>query len=67
MLNSFRSSVSARWHPLAREIGLMFMFKLAALFLLYAFFFSPSHRIEVTPTVMESAVFGASPDASARP
>lgn len=58
-LNSLRASVTTRLHPLVREIGWVLAFKLVALFVLYTLFFSPSHRIHVTPERVHGAVFGA--------
>ena len=42
--------------PLRRELGLAVAFKIVALFLLYYFFFGPSHRIHVTPAEMAAAL-----------
>jgi hypothetical protein len=44
-------------NPLQMELTLAVVFKLAALFLLYVFFFGPSHRTQVTPADM-AAVLG---------
>ncbi|MEN6544241.1 cytochrome oxidase putative small subunit CydP [Parvibaculum sp.] len=57
-LNSLRADIATRLHPLVREIGLVLVFKLVALLLLYTFFFGPSHRVHVTPDGAHSAVFG---------
>ncbi len=45
--------------PLRRELMLALAFKLVALFLLWALFFGPSHRIRVTPQDMAAALGGA--------
>jgi hypothetical protein len=42
--------------PLRRDLALAIAFKLVALFLLYAFFFGPSHRLHVTPEDMAAAL-----------
>lgn len=57
-----KAYVTARLHPLIREIGLVLAFKLVALFFLYTFFFSPAHRIDVTPERVHGAVFGTHAD-----
>ncbi len=36
-------------HPLARDIAWLLAFKLAALALIYALFFAPSHRPAIDP------------------
>jgi hypothetical protein len=45
-------------NSLQMELTLAVVFKLVALFLLYMFFFGPSHRTQVTPADM-AAVLGA--------
>lgn len=49
-------------HPLAREIGVVLVFKLMALIALYALFFSPAHRTKVTPAEMANML--SSPSAA---
>jgi hypothetical protein len=44
-------------NSLQMELTLAVVFKLVALFLLYVFFFGPSHRTQVTPADM-AAVLG---------
>jgi hypothetical protein len=44
---------------LRRELTLAIIFKVAAIFLLYSLFFSPAHRVHVTPTDMAAALSGA--------
>jgi hypothetical protein len=46
-------------HPLAREIAVVLVVKVLALAALYFAFFSPAHRPEVTPEIMERAILGA--------
>ncbi len=41
---------------LRRELTLAVVFKIAAIFLLYFLFFSPSHRMHVTPADMAAAL-----------
>ena len=46
-------------HSLKREISVALIAKLAALFLIYAMFFSASHKTVITPSVMSRALFDA--------
>ncbi|MBE0533726.1 MAG: hypothetical protein IH626_23125 [Rhodospirillales bacterium] len=46
-------------HPLARDIALALVVKVLALAALYVAFFSPAHRLEVTPEIMQRAILGA--------
>lgn len=46
---------------LRRELILALVFKAAAIFLLYVLFFSPSHRIHVTPADMAAALAESAP------
>ena len=48
-------------HPLAREIALLFAFKAVLITGLFLLFFSPSHRLIVTPKVMAAALTNAFP------
>jgi hypothetical protein len=41
---------------LRRELILAIIYKVAAIFLLYFLFFSPSHRMHVTPADMAAAL-----------
>lgn len=41
---------------LRRELALAIVFKIAAIFLLWFWFFSPSHRVHVTPADMAAAL-----------
>jgi hypothetical protein len=41
---------------LRRELTLAIIFKIVAIFLLYSIFFSPSHRMHVTPADMAAAL-----------
>jgi hypothetical protein len=56
----------ADWRrQIRRNIGWALMFKLAALIALWTLFFSPAHRIEVTPGHVESQlVIETTPEAS---
>ncbi len=47
-----------------RQIGWMLLIKLAALIGLWALFFSPRHRVEVTPDAVEQQLAPAAPAAS---
>lgn len=51
-----------RMTPLAREIGVALIVKLMALIALYVLFFSPAHRVRVTPAEM-AQLFSAGPAA----
>ncbi len=46
---------------LRRELTLAIVFKVVAIFLLYAFFFGPSHRSHVTPADMAAALSQSAP------
>jgi len=48
----------ARRHSLGRDIMIALALKLAALAILYLTFFSPSHRLDVTPERIAAALFG---------
>lgn len=50
-----------RFSPLGRELALALLFKLVALVALYALFFSPSHRVKVTPAEMTAAFSAGAP------
>ena len=54
-------------HPLAREIGLTLIFKVLALVLMFAFFFSPSDRVSVDDRSMERTLTTAPPGAERAP
>jgi uncharacterized protein (DUF58 family) len=45
-----------RMTPLGREIGVALVVKLMALVALYVLFFSPAHRVRVTPAEMAEAL-----------
>ncbi|MCC3245684.1 phosphoglycerate mutase [Methylocystis sp. WRRC1] len=47
--------------PLGRELTLALLFKIVAIFALYALFFSPSHRVKVTPADMTAALADRAP------
>jgi hypothetical protein len=46
---------------LRRELTLAIVFKIAAIFLLFVFFFGPAHRLHVTPTDMATALRQSAP------
>jgi hypothetical protein len=48
-------------NALKRELALAIVFKIAVIFLLYVFFFSPSHRIHVRPAEMAAALAERAP------
>lgn len=50
-----------RTRPLGREIAIALAFKLMALVALYLMFFSPAHRIKVTPAQMAETLSAAAP------
>jgi len=53
-------------HPLARDIAVVLGIKVLALTALYLAFFSPSHRLDVTPEALGEAVYGVPPAAETR-
>ncbi|MGJ0508080.1 MAG: cytochrome oxidase putative small subunit CydP [Methylocystis sp.] len=49
------------WTSLRRELTLAILFKIVAIFLLWFWFFSPAHRIHVSPEDMTAALASRAP------